>query len=157
MKILQAKPLTSAAFAPFGDVLEIPNTPGRRYFNEALANHRACASASLALAVKEPGPCLPLTVSTLERHEFSSQTFLPLEAGQYLVVVAPNAATGRPDLDRVQAFLANGNQGLTYRADTWHHGLTVFDSVARFAVLMWQAGDDQDEEFVDIDPITIDH
>ncbi|HWN49036.1 MAG TPA: ureidoglycolate lyase [Xanthobacteraceae bacterium] len=34
---------------------------------------------------------LPLEVKLLERHEFSSQTFVPLDVGRWLVVVCPHA------------------------------------------------------------------
>lgn len=155
MQTLNVQPLTAEAFAPFGDVLEVPSAPGRQYYNAALANLRAGAGASLSLSLRAPSPALPLRATAMERHQFSSQSFVPLDAGEYLVLVAPHHPSGGPDMARASAFLARGDQGVTYRADTWHHGLTVFGRPARFAVFMWQAGDAGDEEFVDIAPLTI--
>jgi len=91
-----------------------------------------------------------LSVEILERHPFTSQTFIPLglspsEANQarYLVVVAPtlppssadgmlpipsaNDLPGRglPDLAKIKAFMARGSQGVTYGAGTWHAPMIV--------------------------------
>jgi ureidoglycolate lyase len=88
-------------------------------------------------------------VEILERHPYTTQTFVPLgisplEANEarYLVIVAPSlrpssadeklpvppstassgALPGRglPDLQKVRAFIANGSQAVTYGAGTWH-------------------------------------
>ncbi len=155
MLTVTVEPLTAEAFAPFGDVLALPSEPGRTYYNEALANRRPEAGASLSLSLREATAALPLTVTLLERHEFSSQTFVPIDAGQYLVVVAPHAADGGPDRERARALRARRDQGVTYKADTWHHGLTVFGRAARFAVFMWATGGHGDEEFVAVDPFEV--
>ena len=48
------------------------------------------------------------------------------------------------------------DQGVTYKADTWHHPLTVLDRPAAFAVFMWLDGSKGDEEFVTLPtPVTI--
>ena len=44
------RPLPAAAFEPFGEVLEAPADPGRVYIEDALANGRAAARASLSFA-----------------------------------------------------------------------------------------------------------
>ena len=77
-------------------------------------------------------------VRILERHPFTTQTFIPmgLAAGdpstRYLVIVAPtldpNEAfpnLGPPDLDHVCAFLAHGGQAVTYAPGTWHAPMVV--------------------------------
>jgi ureidoglycolate lyase len=83
----------------------------------------------------------------LERHEFSSQSFMPLDVSRWLVVVAPYGADGGPDPSRASAFVAGPGQGVTYHMGTWHHGLTALDRPARFAVFMWRDGTGTDEEF----------
>jgi ureidoglycolate lyase len=107
------------------------------------------------MLTKQPSPYLPLRIDALERHEFSSQTFVPIEIGRWLIVVAPSAAPGRPDAKRAQAFLASPRQGISYRPDTWHSGLHVFDKVARLAVFMWIEGTPADEEVVPVAPFTV--
>jgi ureidoglycolate lyase len=149
------QPLTKEAFAPFGDVIDVPNEPGRQYYEDALGNLRPAAHPSLSLSLKAETPDRPLKADLLERHEFSSQTFVPIDVARWLIVVAPHATAGGPDLGGVQAFIATGKQGVTYKPNTWHHGLTVLDKPGRFAVFMWRDGGKGDEEFVPVEPFTI--
>lgn len=155
MKSVTVKPLNAKDFAPFGDVIEMPKTPGRVYFEEALGNLRQHAVASLSTTLKEPSPSLPMEVTLLERHEFSSQTFMPAHVKSWLIVVAPHTADGKPDLDRVQAFLADASQGITYKPNTWHHGLTAFEEPSKFNVFMWRDNTSGDEEFVSVPPFKV--
>ena len=149
------QPLTQEAFAPFGDVIAVPDVAGRTYYEDALGNLRPTAHASLSVSLKAETPERPLKADLLERHEFSSQTFMPLDVGRWLIVVAPHAEAGGPELAEVRAFIATGKQGVTYRPNTWHHGLTVLDRPGRFAVFMWRDGGKGDEEFVPVAPFTI--
>jgi ureidoglycolate lyase len=148
------EPLTAEAFAPFGDVLAAPADPGRVYIEAALDNRRAHARPSLSFSTREPA-ALPLASTTMERHRHSSQSFVPMEAGRWLVLVAPHGADGGPDMARARAFLAAPDQGVTYGADVWHHPSTVFDRIARFAIFMWKDGGPEDDEFVEVAPFTV--
>ena len=152
---IDPQPLTRAAFAPFGDVFDVPDTPGRTYYEDALGNLRPAARPSLSLSLKPETVDRPFTAELLERHEFSSQSFVPIDAGRWLVVVAPHAAAGGPDVAGVKAFIATASQGVTYRAKIWHHGLTTLDRPGRFAIFMWRDGGPGDEEFVPVAPFTI--
>ena len=152
---IDPQPLTRAAFAPFGDVFDVPDTPGRTYYEDALGNLRPAARPSLSLSLKPETVDRPFTAELLERHEFSSQSFVPIDAGRWLVVVAPHAAAGGPDVAGVKAFIATARQGVTYRANIWHHGLTTLDRPGRFAIFMWRDGGPGDEEFVPVAPFTI--
>ena len=149
------QPLSREAFAPFGDVIDIPDAVGRTYYDDALGNLRQGARPSLSVILKAESAERPLRADMLERHEFSSQTFVPVDVARWLIVVAPQAASGGPDRAGVRAFIASGKQGITYRPDTWHHGLTVLDRPGRFAVFMWLDGSKGDEEFVPVEPFTI--
>ena len=156
MRSLIAEPITAEAFAPFGVLLEPPEGFGRRYFDEGLANLRPGALPSLSIAVINPLAALPLKAVRMERHEFSSQSFLPMDGGRYLVVVAPHAPDGGPDARLARAFLASGLVGITYRADVWHHPMAVLDRPATFAIAMWRDGGPGDEEFAALDtPLAI--
>ena len=151
---LLPQPLTKEAFAPFGDVIDMPATAGRFYYDDALGNLRSHATASLSVALKAPTPDRPIASQEMERHEFSSQTFIPVDVGRWLIVVAPHAARGGPDMAMARAFIATGAHGGTYKPNTWHHGLTTLDKPGSFAVFMWKAGA-ADEEFVPVPPFTI--
>lgn len=150
MRRITCEPLTAAAFAPFGDVIERPADFGRIYFSEALANGRSIAKPSLSLSQLRPLEVTSLEATRMERHEFSSQSFVPIDVARYLVIVAPHRADGKPDGARLRAFLARGDQGVTYGMNVWHHPMTVLDRVGKFAVFMWLAGGEGDEEFVDL-------
>ena len=147
-----AEPLTAEAFKPFGAVLEGAPAPGRAYLSDTLANGRPHAPVSLSVATVEPKATFPLVVAVLERHEHSSQTFIPLHVSRYLVLATLDAPGGGPDLSRLRAFVARVGQGVTYAMGTWHHPLTALDGPAAFAVLMWRDGTSGDEEFV---PVTV--
>jgi ureidoglycolate lyase len=43
-------------------------------------------------------------------------------------------ADGKPDLDKVQAFIARGNQGIVYEANRWHSPMCGLDDVLSVAV-----------------------
>jgi ureidoglycolate lyase len=145
-----AEPLTAEAFTPFGTVLEGPAAAGRIYVNDTLANTRPQAPVSLSISTVEPKRDLPLEVKVLERHEHSSQTFIPLSVSRWLVLATLDAPGGGPDLLRLRAFVARPGQGVTYAKGTWHHPVTVLDTPASFAVLMWKDGTSGDEEFVPV-------
>jgi ureidoglycolate lyase len=153
---LIVEPLEPEPFALFGEVLAVPQAPGRCYFDRALANLRPSARPSLSLTRKEELSSLPLTARQMERHEFSSQSFVPIEVGRWLVLVAPHAAGGGPDMCKARAFLAGPRQGITYGANVWHHPLAILDRPAEFAVYMWLDDGKGDEEFFTLpEPVTI--
>ncbi|BGP42045.1 Allantoicase [Rhodotorula kratochvilovae] len=65
-------------------------------------------------------------VKVLERHELSSQAFMPMggdKDGRYLVLVALPGANGQPDLSSLRAFMASSAQGISYHPNVWHHPL----------------------------------
>ena len=149
LKII-AEPLSADNFSEFGEVLQRPPEGVRLHYNEQLENARTGARPDLYLTAIEPVGRQPLHVTVMERHPFSSQTFLPLKASRYLVVVAPDGSDGGPDLTRVRAFVSGGDQGVTYRCGVWHHIMTALDETAVMAVLMWCDGGNGDEEFLDL-------
>jgi len=148
MRTLAAEPLTAEAFAPYGTVIAVPDDFTRRWYADDLENARADAKPMLSVTHVRPMADRPHRAVLLERHEFSSQSFVPIDCARYLVIVAPYAAAGGPDAGRARAFVATGQQGVTYRRGAWHHGLTALDRPATFAVFMWRDGSQGDEEFV---------
>ena len=146
-----AEPLNADSFSQFGEVIRRPPEGIREYFNDRLENNRTGARVDLSLATIRPVDKLPLHATVMERHPFSSQTFLPLKASRYFVIVAPDSDDDGPDLSGVRAFVSGSDQGITYRCGVWHHGMTVLDETAVMAVLMWCDGSSGDEEFLDID------
>ncbi len=148
-------PLLAEAFAPFGTVVRAPAEVARTQLPAALRNLRPEAQATLTASRSLP-QTLPLTSQVMERHRYSTQTFLPLDAARYVVVVAPNGGDGGPDMRLARAFLVPGDTGISYAADTWHHPQLVLDRPACFAVLMWRDGTPNDIETRRLDvPFTL--
>jgi ureidoglycolate lyase len=133
------EPLTAAAFATFGDVIEAAGQPTRlingdrcgRYHDLARLDFGDDGRAGISVFRSEP-VTLPLTLDLMERHPDGSQAFLPLSTDPFLVVVAPddNGTPGRP-----RAFLTAPGQGVNYLRGTWHGVLTPLDRPALFAVV----------------------
>ncbi|CAK7223511.1 hypothetical protein SCUCBS95973_005204 [Sporothrix curviconia] len=182
--VVPAEPLTAAAFAPFGDVIENPRpdvhpsqfasafgslSPAAaaqihnpvsanqgsatkyqrvsgladRYASghspsgkssEPLASMFVCAARTLSRDPAGPSGSGLFSVTILERHPYTTQTFVPLSTQsaadtRYLVIVAPNltgeppagmSTTNPPDVRGLRAFVARGDQAVTYGAATWH-------------------------------------
>uniref|UniRef100_L2GK89 Ureidoglycolate hydrolase n=1 Tax=Colletotrichum fructicola (strain Nara gc5) TaxID=1213859 RepID=L2GK89_COLFN len=165
---ISATPLSPSSFAPFGDVIANPHPdirpsaslPSNLSHNAVSANqHTAIKYQNLQQPPSPSGnppisTLLPYTyagpsraglfrVDILERHPFTTQTFVPLAASAgvphaaYLVIVAPTLPAegedsslpapktggkgpGRPDLANLKAFVATPGQAVTYGAGTWH-------------------------------------
>jgi ureidoglycolate lyase len=139
--VLPAMPLTAQAFAPFGEVIE---TQGRtwRWINEGTSQRfddlavvdvlEAGGRPLISIFRASPQP-LPFEVRSLERHPLSSQSFYPLDARPFLVIVAEAGST--PIVERVRAFVSSGQQGVNYRRNTWHHALIALTQTSNFLVI----------------------
>jgi ureidoglycolate lyase len=138
MPTLLVEPLTQAAFAPFGEVIEPANAQAVHSINDGTAlRFDALARIDVAGAGAYPvislfraqPRSLPFTVSTLERHPLGSQAFMPLGPAPYLVVVAADAETPP------RAFLAQAGQGVNFHRGTWHHPLLALERESDFLVV----------------------
>lgn len=131
-------PLASASLAPLATllrakdgkytdmpaVLEIGDSPGRHGF---------------AILCPQPVAGPSVAITALERHPHSTQSFVPIRAGRWLVVLAPTLPDGLPDMANVRAFLAGPDDAICIHRNVWHAGLTVLDGPAEFAMIMWRA------------------
>jgi ureidoglycolate lyase len=144
-------PLTAEALAPFGSIVVAPaNASDRSLYTQWLGSERVGMTPRFHVNLLLPAE-LPYTVQVLERHVYSAQFFVPLDVARYVVVVAPTANDGTPDLAGVRAFLAPANVGVVYAPGTWHAGATVLERPGSFAVLMWRNDSADDEEFLTLE------
>lgn len=148
------KPLIAEDFAPFGQVHELGDGPRRGHVSGAVERTAQATEPQLWIATVQQSVTLPMTLKALERHPFSAQTFIPLNGCAYLVVVCHADQSGMPDLNTLQAFRASANQGVTYRRNVWHHGLSVLEARAQFVVSMTFTGEQNDDVFTPL-PTTI--
>ena len=138
MTIVHTRPLSATAFAPFGDVIALRETPDRIINQGLCARHHDLAHldfgdgrAGISLFDAQPRT-LPHDLHMLERHPDGSQAFLPLTATSFLVVVAPDEA-GTPG--RPLAFVTAPGQGINLFRNVWHGVLTPLAAPGLFAVI----------------------
>lgn len=141
MNRLKPELLTSQAFEPFGDVIDrrvvspsiINGGRTQRYDDLAFIDligpdSRPRISIFLSRPVE-----LPLKITALERHTLGSQAFVPMHGERFLIVVAP--AGDAIDPSSVRAFITDGQQGVNYRAGTWHAVHSVLEHQGEFLVV----------------------
>jgi len=124
--------LTAAAFAPFGDLIDLDTGGGGFAINAG-----STIRHDLPVVV-EPGPggragialfrcirpvSLPCRIDLLECHPLGTQAFLPIERTPFIVVVAPPGDV--PDPAGIAVFLSKGGRGVNYRPGVWHAPLTA--------------------------------
>ena len=153
------EPLSKAAFADFGEVIElgaadqiIPINYGLTERHHALAKVDVDSGGGrgvISLFHSQPVE-LPFRIKIMERHPLGSQAFMPLTGNPYVVVVAP---AGEFDPALMRAFLAGPDQGVNYGRGTWHHYCLGLNAVNDFLVVDRSGeGDNCDE--VELDPDT---
>lgn len=138
---IAVRPLTSEAFSPFGEVIEIDGRTAisindgfaTRYHDLAGVDvQEAGGRALISIFRGRPRP-QPIRIDMMERHPLSSQAFMPLQRQQFVVVVAlPGRLTGVRDL---HAFITNGSQGVNYARGVWHFPLLVLKEEQDFLVI----------------------
>ncbi len=124
---------------------------------KAVMNMFSCFPRSLSTSVSSNSHIF--NVRVLERHPYTTQTFIPLNLSstdlftKYLVIVAPNLPPteafpnlGPPDLSKIKAFVAHGAQAVTYGAGTWHAPMVVIgERRVDFVVVQFANGVPEDD------------
>ncbi len=158
-RLLAVEPLTKAAFAPYGEVLERTGAECR-LINEGTTDRLHALAAVEAAGGGRPVVSifagrrrpLPLAVTLLERHPLGSQCFFPLQPFPWLVVVGDQADDA--ERRRLRCFSAEGTQGVNYRAGTWHAPLLIVEAQQDFLVVD-RDGPGENYEEVTFAPVVI--
>ena len=135
MHKLPVTPLTSEAFKPFGEVIEVNEHAEAITINDGYAT-RYHDLAQVEIGGAEGRPLInifrgrprpiPIIIHMMERHPLGSQAFIPLHQNPFVLVVAPKGElTGS---DTLFAFITNGSQGVNYGRGVWHFPLLVLGS-----------------------------
>jgi ureidoglycolate lyase len=140
MGTIVVEPLTAAAFAPFGQVIETagahhyPINSGmtERYHDLARVELGGVHARPLISIFLGQPYALPLALKLVERHPLGSQAFYPLSAGPWLVIAAEDDS-GTPI--RLRAFEPGPGQGVNIAMNTWHGVLTPLEVAAEFLVV----------------------
>ena len=134
----QPQPLNSRDFTPFGDVIETGdhsfewiNSNTAKKFSDLAQIDVLEKSGKPNINIYLANPVtVPVPINMLERHPLSSQAFVPLDNRPFLVVVSETGT-----VDDLHIFIANGNQGVNYKRNIWHHPLLALETESRFLVI----------------------
>jgi ureidoglycolate lyase len=140
-QVISPKPLTSEAFCAFGDVIEAGQNVNnftindgftQRYHDLAKLDVNDKQGHAIVSIFRSTPLAQPIAINMMERHPYGSQAFIPMGQNPYLVVVAP---AGKFDVDSIEVFIANSNQGVNYHKGTWHHFCLALNDESDFLVI----------------------
>ena len=163
MPAIAIEPLTKAAFAPFGQVIELEGANHyainagmtERYHDLARIELGGVHARPLVSIFRGKPYALPLALQMVERHPLGSQAFYPLGDANWLVVAAEDDG-GKPKAPR--AFRPVPGQGVNIAMNTWHGVLTPLSAPADFLVVdRGGDGNNLEEYFFDTPWQVVDH
>ncbi|BFZ64432.1 hypothetical protein YB2330_005577 [Saitoella coloradoensis] len=165
-QITSAQPITRAAWAQYGGLIAHPSeasigtlkqtkanagtatktsqiAPFMSNYDYAPSGTPATANANIFRCEAQGTIHDQLRVNVLERHPYTTQSFIPLgrdrnEVG-YVVVVADDK-DGVPDLSTVRAFGCTGKEGVTYGVGQWHAPMIALKETTDFVVYVHENG-----------------
>ncbi len=154
------EPLTAAAFAPFGQVIELegahhyPINSGmtERYHDLARVELGGVHPRPLISIFRGQPYALPLDLRLVERHPLGSQAFYPLFDAPWLIIVAEDDS-GIPT--RLRAFRPAPGQGVNIAMNTWHGVLTPLERPSDYLVVDRGGDGNNLEEFHFTAPVRI--
>lgn len=137
-KTLKTAPISADAIAGLAELIEASGTPDKminqdrcgRFHNRATVD-MVDGEAGISVFQSESFS-LPFKMEMMERHPFGSQAFLPMQAGDYLVILADdeNGAPANP-----RAFIAGAGQGVNIGRNVWHGVLCPLSDPGLFMVV----------------------
>ncbi|CAG0911653.1 unnamed protein product [Cyprideis torosa] len=134
---LKATPISSDAVAGLAELIEASGAPDKlinqglcgRFHDRANLDIEGDAGISV---FKSKSFAMPFKMEMMERHPHGSQAFLPMQEGEYLVVVAEDK-DGAPHAPR--AFIAGVGQGVNIGRNVWHGVLCPLSDPGLFMVV----------------------
>jgi ureidoglycolate lyase len=147
VRVLKVKPATAAALKPYGEVLGYdPAVPPMQIdFYDGKAKVRRVVNFVSDGQTEMPVVTLqrrPLEVRWMERHFKHTQAFISLGSKPFIGVFAPPNNKETPDLDKVEAFLFDGNAGFVMHVGTWHEfPFAMLDDTNLVVILRKEATD----------------
>lgn len=159
-RTITAQPIASESYSRFGKVIAADETQpwspanfGRaKRFNHQVdivnlrpedAHLNVCVFRCSAIAEDS------LSVDLLERHEFSTQVFMPMHNGRFITIVANGG--DKPDLSTIAAFVIEAPTGISYNPGIWHYPMTALGSELDLSCLVCENGTSGDCEVQKLD------
>ncbi len=90
-----------------------------------------------------------LRIGQAERHEHSSQMFVPMSVERYLVIVWE----GHPHRSAAHGFIGGPDDVVIYNPGVWHHGIIAIGGRGVFASAMWRTRGGRDVEFLNLESV----
>ena len=133
MNNISIEQLDANIFSKFGKIVEKKNALELRSINQGTTTRYHNISeldleskngiSSISIFSGTPRD-LPLEIKIMEKHPVASQSFLPIQNYDWLIVVSEEK-NELPDLNTLRCFHVNGDTGITYNKNIWHHPLLV--------------------------------
>lgn len=150
MAQIKAIPLSKAAYQPYGVLIEADESQpfkaanmgtAKRFNNLCRLENLRQDKANLNLCVFRCSPLesLPLEMKLLEKHQLSTQVFMPMlmpAQSKYLAIVCLGA--DKPDLASLAAFVVDRACGISYHPGVWHYPMTAIGACIDFACLVYE-------------------
>ena len=137
-RVLSSQPLTAAAFAQFGDVIEVSGAPDKLINQGMCGRHHDLARldftdgrAGISLFDAKARQ-FPHVVDMVERHPDGSQAFIPVSGVPMLVIVAEDQ-DGSPV--NLKAFVSQPGQSINLLRGVWHGVLAPIEKPGQFIVI----------------------
>jgi ureidoglycolate lyase len=133
MKDISIEQLDINIFSKFGDIIQKKNALELRSINQGtttryhniskLSLESKNGNSSISIFSGSPRD-LPIEIKIMEKHPIASQSFLPIQDYDWLIVVCEEK-NELPDLSTLRCFQVDGDTGITYNKNIWHHPLLV--------------------------------
>ena len=133
MNNISIEQLDASVFSIFGKIVEKKNALELRSINQGTTTRYHNISeldleskngiSSISIFSGTPRN-LPIEIKIMEKHPVASQSFLPIQDYDWLIVVSEEK-NELPDLNTLRCFHVNGDTGITYNKNVWHHPLLV--------------------------------
>ena len=133
MKTISIEVITMEAFLPFGHLIDKKHATTKYLINQGTTErHHKLSELNLnneggtpTISIFSGTPrALPIEIKIMEKHPIASQSFLPIQNIDWLIVVSKEK-NDMPDLDTMRCFHIQGDVGITYKKNIWHHPLLV--------------------------------
>ena len=133
MKTILIEKIDTNIFSRFGNIIEKKNASELRSINQGTTTryhniselNLESKNGNSGISIFSGLPRdLPIEIKIMEKHPVASQSFLPIQDYDWLIVVSEEI-NELPNLDTLRCFHVNGDTGVTYNKNVWHHPLLV--------------------------------
>lgn len=181
--VIQPEPITHQAFAKFGELVRAYPNPSEApegilhggnpalqvtklsWLSNLADSYKPEDNAKTSVGVYRAKPYTQSSVfdiHLMERHEFTSQAFIPMgkdawegkgesplpAGGKMIVIVAEGG--NKPDPTTLKAFIMEPSCALNYKPGVWHHPVIVTAEMD-LACIETQVGDERDCEVIEFE------